>query len=567
MYKLTENMRLQRPNLSSQDKITISSFSSWLVAIGDGTIGTQNNKDSTDTRYVQIPEKHIIPYKENSLMALIHFIYDNDTLQHPTPTRLCGKAIICPTNEHVEEINYMIIKIAPGTAVTYASNDTIIPLAGNQGDIEVLYPPEYLNLLNFNGLPPHSLELKVNAPIILLRNLNPKDGLCNGTRLIITQLLPRIVEARKMTGKFIAIKRITIMQEIRLSELKSQQRPIPLQIRVLKKWKLSGDKEEICYLFVDKHGDGIEATVDVDPKNYFEPAIEVQSCYKVTKYVVVENRNYNPILKHEASIKIGKKAYFEQFSGEHIPRYYIGVVESNLEKVTTTAKTLRKVDLRDASNKQVQITLWPTKRHLIGDDVKRGDIVAITSTLVTQYGNLKQLESTYPTEVFVNPTFNEIQQHIQRLKAATAHSIQSTTEDTVTIKDILNQLSTTEKSVFTCKACIKEIQTYRTWFYALCSICNSKLYREVGETSYYVCKNDEDMEPKFLYCVNATIFDETATTNVVFFNQVMTDMLHITCQDLVVLHGYNDPKVPPPEIISKVGIPMTFSLTVNLIDQ
>ncbi|KAL8256370.1 hypothetical protein R6Q59_031437 [Mikania micrantha] len=44
----------------------------------------------------------------------------------------------------------------------------------------------------------------------------------------------------------------------------------------------------------------------------------------------------------------------------------------------------------------------------------------------------------------------------------------------------------------------------------------------------------------------------------------MTDMLHITCQDSVILHGYNGPKVPPPQIVSKVRIPMTFNLIVNL---
>ncbi|KAD4586012.1 hypothetical protein E3N88_23613 [Mikania micrantha] len=173
------------------------------MAIGDGTIGKPDDKDPTNTRHIDIPERYLIPFKEGSLMTLIHFIYDNDTLLHPTPAALCGKAIICPTNEHIEDINSMIIKIVPSTSVTYTSTDNVIPLTGSQGDIKVLYPLEYLNLLNFSGLPPHSLELKLNAPIILFRNINPKEGLRNGTRMIITQLLPRLVEARIMTGKFI----------------------------------------------------------------------------------------------------------------------------------------------------------------------------------------------------------------------------------------------------------------------------------------------------------------------------------------------------------------------------
>ncbi|XP_076882479.1 uncharacterized protein LOC143530956 [Bidens hawaiensis] len=123
--------------------------------------------------------------------------------------------------------------MTPGTTKTYINIDSIVSQPGDQND-ESLYPVEYLNLLNINSLPPHVLELKVNAPIILLRNLNPNDGLCNGTRLIITQLLPTTIEARIMTGKFIG--RRLYIPKISLSykdkelpfEFKRKQFPIKL---------------------------------------------------------------------------------------------------------------------------------------------------------------------------------------------------------------------------------------------------------------------------------------------------------------------------------------------------
>lgn len=42
----------------------------------------------------------------------------------------------------------------------------------------------FLHSLTPNGMPPHKLVLKKNCPIMLLRNINPSKGLCNGTRLI-----------------------------------------------------------------------------------------------------------------------------------------------------------------------------------------------------------------------------------------------------------------------------------------------------------------------------------------------------------------------------------------------
>ncbi|TYH07485.1 hypothetical protein ES288_A08G237200v1, partial [Gossypium darwinii] len=47
------------------------------------------------------------------------------------------------------------------------------------------YPKELLNTFLPNGFPPHKLILKVNYPIILLRNLDPSNSLCNGTRMVI----------------------------------------------------------------------------------------------------------------------------------------------------------------------------------------------------------------------------------------------------------------------------------------------------------------------------------------------------------------------------------------------
>jgi len=45
-----------------------------------------------------------------------------------------------------------------------------------------------LNKLSPSDMPPRTLELKVGAPIILLRNLNLEKGLVNGTRLKLANI-------------------------------------------------------------------------------------------------------------------------------------------------------------------------------------------------------------------------------------------------------------------------------------------------------------------------------------------------------------------------------------------
>jgi len=55
--------------------------------------------------------------------------------------------------------------------------------------------------LEVSGVPSHKLMLKISAPVILLRNLDPLAGLCNGTHLIVRRFTMRVVEVEIITGK------------------------------------------------------------------------------------------------------------------------------------------------------------------------------------------------------------------------------------------------------------------------------------------------------------------------------------------------------------------------------
>nr|KAJ0226406.1 hypothetical protein LSAT_V11C100043980 [Lactuca sativa] len=97
----------------------------------------------------------------------------------------------------------MILETIIASGVVYNSTDSMQPNGKHTADLEGLYPTKYLNELIFRGISPHVLHLKQGTPIMLLRNMNQKERLCNGTRLIVSQLLPTIIEATIMTGTYI----------------------------------------------------------------------------------------------------------------------------------------------------------------------------------------------------------------------------------------------------------------------------------------------------------------------------------------------------------------------------
>jgi len=116
---------------------------------------------------------------------------------------MSSRAILSTKNEHVDRLNAMMIERFPGEEKAYHSFDTVVDDPHNH------FPIDFLNSITPNGLPPHELKLKINCPVILLRNLDPNNGLCNGTRLMVRAMQDNAIDAEIVAGQH-ARKRVFI---------------------------------------------------------------------------------------------------------------------------------------------------------------------------------------------------------------------------------------------------------------------------------------------------------------------------------------------------------------------
>jgi ATP-dependent DNA helicase PIF1 len=193
-------------------------FANYLKCIGEGT---ETNYDGIHENAILLPPDICCGEdpKTATVGNLIQEIYGDFQQMHVFDERsdyIVERAILTPLNADVDEINkFMHDNFVLTNPDGSLADRRVYKSADSVSDPEhvALYPTEFLNSLNMSGVPPHELCLQVGAPIILMRNLS--NGLANGTRLIITKLTPRLIQAKVATGAkkvtLVCIPRITFI--------------------------------------------------------------------------------------------------------------------------------------------------------------------------------------------------------------------------------------------------------------------------------------------------------------------------------------------------------------------
>ncbi|KAJ1701031.1 hypothetical protein LUZ63_000810 [Rhynchospora breviuscula] len=259
---LTQNMRLTR---SSNDPLQVTrtaQFASWLLAIGDGEVPALALDGVLEPEWIKIPDQFLIKHDGNEDEAIISTIYGNLNESQVYDDYLRQRAILAPKNSLVDLLNKKILSRIPGEMFTYYSADTAADKESIDGELRGNYPDEYLHSITSGGLPPHCLELKIGVPVMLLRNINQPNGLCNGTRLVITQASSRFLKARVITGSAIGqevcIPRIVFIH---------QDNDLPFDLR-RKQFPLRMDTTDLVQISdLASRGSVIEARI---PKEHYQ---------------------------------------------------------------------------------------------------------------------------------------------------------------------------------------------------------------------------------------------------------------------------------------------------------
>ena len=122
---------------------------------------------------IQLPEN--IGSIASSIDELVSKVYPDLPSNFRNMAWLSERCILAPLNETTRTINTPLVAQLPGEPVENRSLDSV-----PDESQAVHFPIEFLNSLEVSGFPSHLLSLKLAAPIIILRSLDP--GATNGTR-------------------------------------------------------------------------------------------------------------------------------------------------------------------------------------------------------------------------------------------------------------------------------------------------------------------------------------------------------------------------------------------------
>jgi hypothetical protein len=203
LFTLSQNMRVEKG-------ASFVPHTKWLLDVGDGKLN--HNYE------VPIPED--LDYINDSI---IDFVYPPDCDFSDT-NEIAKRAILCPRNTTCLEMNEQILNRLPGEPVTYLSADEINEeevdkeeKLDNEEDPTLIYPTEWLNEQTPSGMPPHKLQLKVGAIVMLLRNLHVSNGLCNGTRMVVEDMNEYSITCRLISGsrvgEVVTLSRMDILSD------------------------------------------------------------------------------------------------------------------------------------------------------------------------------------------------------------------------------------------------------------------------------------------------------------------------------------------------------------------
>ena len=193
------------------------------------------NKFSEYVQAYQIEEKTGVTKVR---LPFLKYITDTDTalnFLYPngfnTPN-LHQRAVLCATNEDVDEWNSIVQNINPTTSHTFLSRNEFSNVDDPKGILQSLFTEDACAFYRQNGVPEHRTVFKKGDLCFIMRTLNRREKLANNTRVVIKEIYRYsiLVETLSEFPKQHLIPRIKFQVKLRFGGFVMTRTQFPLRL-------------------------------------------------------------------------------------------------------------------------------------------------------------------------------------------------------------------------------------------------------------------------------------------------------------------------------------------------
>ncbi|KAG5557534.1 hypothetical protein RHGRI_007691 [Rhododendron griersonianum] len=462
-FKLIQNMRARID----------PAFSAYILRVGNGVEKENEGGEIKLPTSLVLQPTSTIP----SLDQLIQFVFPSFHINTFNPLSLTDSAILTPKNEAVDEINEIMLSKFPGKEHTYLSFDeTTDP---NQQGLYI----DFLNSITPPGMPCHYLRLKKNSPILLLRNINPSQGLCNGTRLICKEFTSHLITAQiavgERKGTTVFIPRIPLRpNDIQHYPVPFTRRQFPVQmapcilplsnvnlttsnyavqVMVIEKniprMSTSSNSQYERIILQDKEGNKMQATIFGYNIRILQNTLKMYHTYCITNAAVGQTLEKFRFLENKYQLAINARTPVKEIQID-------GLTLRTLRYYFTPISAISQVRVSDA---KIGLTLATRNTSSFIFNPSIPEATALQSWCVVNASKIRELPTTPSQLLLANPT--------------------KESEDKIT--KIANLSVFIQKVEFlTVKGMARVIDFGQKFYYLACSICN-KATNAYGDDNFW----------------------------------------------------------------------------------
>ncbi|PWA64422.1 nucleic acid-binding, OB-fold protein [Artemisia annua] len=231
-----------------------------------------------------------------------------------------------------------------------------------------------------------------------------------------------------------------------ITDIKPTEFEKPIEVKVYRKWTSRNVPDPnptgLCFMLLDKKANAIQANVDVKDMRQFDAALQINSCYRISRFGCKNTETWQRTLTNDTTLLFGRYTSVVPIQDTGFPNHYfnfaaynelatrieardsiltdyIGIIRNmtrtrEFGDATRNRVQRKNIEIQNLNGNTLTLSLWNEMtskfEHELTSEHEQPIIIAISSCIVKRYGGTIQLSATPASSYYLNPDIPQAHQ-------------------------------------------------------------------------------------------------------------------------------------------------------------